>query len=381
MKVLQLTQRFAPAIGGVENHVFNLSSELTKKGVDVEVFTSDSARDIPFERLEDDNLQFLFKVRRFHASKIADLPHGLGVVAPSMILGSLSHYCDLVHAHSYGYFTTYVGAFVRRIRKIPLVITTHSDAGRPHLQKRLFDAITPVLTLRQAQRVIAITRSEAMYLRSLGVQSQRITIIPNGINLADFEGKIKRISKRESASILYVGRVYPEQKGLETLIRSISLISPSKRPYVNIVGEDWGGSARILNLANKLNVQDRVKLLGRLDSDELVQAYNSADLFVMPSLFEPFGIVLLEAMASGLPVVASRVGGIPEVVEEGKTALLVAPGNPEELQMAIEELLADDRLRRAMGHAGRERAALFSWSLIIPRILRVYEEVIAEIAN
>ncbi len=381
MKVLQLTQRFPPAIGGVENHVFNLASELTKKGVDVEVFTSDSARDIPFERLEDDNLRFPFKVRRFHAFKIANLPHGLGVVAPSMLFGSLSHHGDLVHAHSYGYFTTYAGAFVRRVRKFPLVITTHSDAGRPHLQKRLFDAITPLLTLRQAQRVIAITKSEAMYLRSLGVQSQRITIIPNGINLADFEGKSKRIPKRESANILYVGRVYPEQKGLETLIRSIYLISHSKRPIVNIVGEDWGGSAGILNLANKLKVQDRVKLLGRLDSDGLVQAYNSADLFVMPSLFEPFGIVLLEAMASGLPIVASRVGGIPEVVEEGKTAMLVPPGNPEELRIAIEALLSNDRLRRAMGHAGRERAALFSWSRIIPRILRVYEEAIAEIAN
>ncbi len=381
MKVLQLTQRFAPAIGGVENHVFNLASELTRRGVDVEVFASDSARDIPFERLKGDKLQFPFKVRRFHAFKIADFPHGLGVVAPSMLMGSLSHYCDLVHAHSYGYFTTYAGAIVRRVRKIPLVITTHSDAGRPHLQKRLFNAITPLLTLRQAQRVIAITKSEAMYLRSLGVQSQRITVIPNGIDLAKFEGKNRRIRNEESASILYVGRVYPEQKGLETLIRSISLISYSKRPIVNIVGEDWGGSASLLNLANKLKVQDRVKLLGRLDSDKLVQAYNSADLFVMPSLFEPFGIVLLEAMASGLPVVASRVGGIPEVVKEGKTALLVPPGNPEELRTAIEELLSNDRLRRAMGNAGRARAGLFSWSLIIPRILRVYEEAIAEIAN
>ena len=381
MKVLQLTQRFHPAIGGVETHVSNLASELTHRGVDVQVFTTDSARDTPFQRYTGDNIRLSFKVRRFHAVKAANFPHGLGVVAPSMLSSLLSEPCDLMHAHSYGYFVAYAGTFAHKIRGIPLVLTTHSDAGRPRLQKRIFDSIVPALTLRHAQRVIAVTSSEASHLRTLGVEGQRINVIPNGINIEDFEEKRKRTRRVDPASILWVGRIYPEQKGLETLIRAISLISPSNRPYLNIVGEDWGGSADILKLAHRLNVQDRVRLLGRLNGDELRQAYTSAELFVLPSVFEPFGIVLLEAMASGLPVIASRVGGIPEVVEEGKTALLVPPSNPEELRTAIETLWSNDRLRRAMGHAGRERAGLFSWSLIIPRIMKVYEEAIAEIAN
>lgn len=381
MKVLQLTQRFAPAVGGVESHVFNVASELTRRGVTVEVFATDSVRDIPFQRLAGDSLRFPFQVWRFHAFKIANLPHGLGIVAPSMITRLLSESCDVVHAHSYGYFSTHAGVFARKIHKVPLVITTHSDAGRPYLQKRLFDSVIPLLTIRQAQRVIAVTKSEARYLIGLGVKSHRIAVIPNGINLAEFEGKTGAKHNGEFASILYVGRVYPEQKGLETLIRAVSRIDNSTRFHLNILGEDWGGAAGIFELARSLRIQDRVEILGRLSNAELIQAYRSADLLVMPSLFEPFGIVLLEAMASGLPVVASRVGGIPEVVEEGKTALLVHPGNPDELRTAIEDLLLDDRLRRRMGQAGRKRAQLFSWNLIVPKIQKVYEEAIAENAR
>lgn len=381
MKVIQICQRFPPAIGGVESHVSNLALELTRNGVDVTVFSTDSARDIPFQRLSGDSTQYPFEVRRFHAFNAAKLPHGLGIMAPSMLPGLLAESFDIMHAHSYGFFSTYAGVFVHRIRNRPLVITTHSDAGRPHLQKFVFDSVVPILTLRRANRIIAVTKEEVRYLVSLGVQSKRISVIPNGINPAEFVGKAERRHNLDFVSILFVGRVYPDQKGLETLIRAVSQIANSVGWRLNIVGEDWGGAAGILQLAQKLGIHGRVKVLGRLSSAKLIEAYQAADLLVMPSLFEPFGIVLLEAMASGLPVVASRVGGIPEVIEEGKTGLLVAPGNPEELRTALESMLSDDRLRERMGQAGRERAELFSWKIIVPKIQKVYEEAITENAN
>lgn len=378
MKVLQLTQRFPPAIGGVENHVSNLATELTDRRVEVEVFTTDSARDIPFRRYTGDNTRFNFKVRRFHALKAANLPHGLGIIAPSMLPSLLSEPCDIVHAHSYGYFSTYAGTFVHRTRGVPLVLTTHSDPGRPHLQKRIFDAIVPELTLRQAQQVIAVTTSEARYLSSLGVENRRIVVIPNGINLAAFRGGREKSQDTEFLRILYVGRVYLDQKGLEILIRAASILPNSIRWRLDIVGEDWGGAAKILELAQKLKIRERVRILGRLDEAKLVDAYYSADVLVMPSLFEPFGIVLLEAMASGLPIVASNVGGVPEVVDEEKTGLLVEPGNPKSLAAALEYILSNESLRRSMGRAGRKRVSQFSWDLIVPKILKVYEQVIAE---
>jgi glycosyltransferase involved in cell wall biosynthesis len=381
MKVIQICQRFPPAIGGVESHVSNLALELTRRGVGVKVFTTDSARDIPFQRLPRNNIQYPFEVRRFHAYKAANLPHGLGIIAPSMLPRLLSESFDIVHAHSYGFFPTYAGTFVHEIRNRPLVITTHSDAGRHNLQKLIYDATVPTLTLRRATRIIAITKEEVRYLIRLGVQSKRISVIPNGINLAEFEGKLERPHNSDFLSILFVGRVYPNQKGLETLIRAVSQIARSVNWRLDIVGEDWSGAAGVLELARKLGIHDRVQVLGELSRANLVEAYQTADLFVLPSLFEPFGIVLLEAMASGLPIVASRVGGIPEVVEEGKTGLLVEPGNPEELRKALETLLSDTNLRNRMGQAGRERAVLFSWTTIVPQIQKVYEEVIANDAN
>ncbi|EQD47331.1 Glycosyl transferase, group 1 domain protein, partial [mine drainage metagenome] len=121
----------------------------------------------------------------------------------------------------------------------------------------------------------------------------------------------------------------------------------------------------------------RVEILGPLDRPRLLEEYRRADLFVLPSLFEPFGIVLLEAMAAGLPIVASRVGGIPEVVAEGECALLCPPNDPAGLADALARLTADDGLRRRLGAAGRRRALAFSWETVIPEWVRLFESVVA----
>ncbi len=378
MRVLQLTQRFPPALGGVENHVLNLASKLTESGVTTEVFTTDLLRDIPLQRMGNGARGFPFSVRRFRALKVAEMPHGLGIVAPSMVHEVLSHPPDLIHAHAYGYFPTFVGSVARMLREIPFVITSHSDPGRPSLGKRLFDHVTPAFTLRAADRVIALTASEARYLEHLGVRRDRIRIIPNGVNLGEFAIIRKGVLHGGRCTILFVGRCYPEQKGLEYLIKAMSLLLKTVDAHLNIAGEDWGGVSRIRSFARTLGIEGRVTIMGPLERDQLIRAYASADMLVLPSLFEPFGIVLLEAMAAGLPVVASRVGGIVEVVEDGKTGLLVEPGSPGEIAAALEHLISHPELRRAMGRRGREKVCLYSWDMIAPRIKQVYEEILAK---
>ncbi len=375
MRVLELTQRFPPALGGVENHVMNLASKLSESGVTTEVFTTDLMTDVPLRRLGDDGANFPFTVRRFRANKIAEMPHGLGIVAPSMIPKVLSDPPDLIHAHAYGYFPTFVGSFAGKFRGIPLVITPHSDAGRPSLRKSLFDLCIPLVTLRAAQRVIALTRSEASYLSHLRIPEDRIRVISNGVTLAEFAGIGPRSGGGEPCRVLFVGRCYPQQKGLLHLVRAMALLPSVARAHLDIVGEDWGGVAPVASLATELGVGDQISILGPLVRWRLLQAYASADLMVLPSLFESFPIVLLEAMAAGLPVVASRVGGIAEVVEEGRTGLLVEPGNPRDLAHALELLISDPKLRRAMGRRGRERAQDYSWDMVAQRVRQVYEEV------
>ena len=381
MRVLQLTQRFPPALGGVETHVWNLASRLPREGVEVEVFTTDLRKDIPLERLEGPVPPGPAPTHRFHAVKAADLPHALGNVAPSMLAAILSDDWDVLHAHAYGYFPTFAGAFGRLLGRAPLVITPHADPGRASARKWAFDRFVPLATLRRADRLIALTHREATYLASLGVSPDRIVVIPNGVDAAEFDGGPARSRASEGVTALFAGRCYPQQKGLEFLLRAVALLPNETKVRLRIVGEDWGGRAVLLPLARHLGIEDRVVFVGPLDRPSLLREYAAADVFVLPSLFDSFPIALLEAMAAGLPVVATRVGGVSEVVEDGQTGILVEPRDAAALAQAIDALATGDAGRRGMGRAGRERSLQFDWDTIIPRIKRVYAEALAERAS
>ena len=378
MRVVQLTQRFPPAIGGVESHVYHLAMGLTKADVSTEVFTTDLQRDTPFRRLNGDSLLLPFPVRRFRVTRLADVPHGLGIVAPSMALAALQATPDVFHAHSYGYFPTFAGGFAEFMRGIPLVVTPHSDPGGATTSKRLFDRVVPPLTIRRASRVIALTSVEAENLVRLGVPSDRIRIIPNGVDLKEFAGLPPRRPNGDTTELLFVGRCYPRQKGLEYLVKALPFLRSRESIRLTIVGEDWGGVPMLRSLATALGVERQIVFKGALPRDEVIQAYASADIFVLPSLFEPFGIVLLEAMAAGLPVVASSVGGIVDVVADGKTGLLIPPAKPSALAAGLEQLISDASLRARMAEEARRRVSAYSWDLIVPRIVEVYREAIAE---
>src|SRR6266568_2964599 len=328
MHVVQVTQRFPPALGGVENHVYNLALGLSAAGVSTEIFTTDLRTDTPFRRLDGGLPAAPFPVRRFVARKFLDLPHGLGVLAPSMVVALFEDSYELVHAHAYGYFPVLAGGLAQLIRRIPLVVTSHSDRGGESVSKQLFDWAVPPMTLRRAHRLIALTAREA--------------------------------------------------QNLEYLVRAVEHLPSRQKVHLKIVGEDWGGVTGLRALARALGIEDQITFTGPLPRADVIRAYGSADIFVLPSLFEPFGIVLLEAMAAGLPIVASRVGGIPEVVQDGATGLLVRPGDSRVLAEAIGRLISDPSLRSQMGEAGRLRAAAFSWERLVPRILKVYDEAIME---
>lgn len=378
MRVLQLTQRFPPAVGGVEAHVLHLASGLQDAGVDVAVATTDLRRDTPFERLPSGTEPFPFPVRRHRAHRLADVPHGLGVVAPSMLLDALGHSADVLHAHAYGTFPTWAGSVAHALDGAALVVTPHSDRGQDSFSKRAFDRIVPRFTVRRATRVIAVTRHEAAHLVSVGVDRERIAVIPNGVDLDEFSGTGERRVSPPRLTGLFVGRLDPTQKGLIPLVQSLALLPGSLEFRVRLVGEDWGGMGVVRDLAERLGVADRLEVVGGVSRSALLEEYARADLLLLPSTFEPFGIVLLEAMAAGLPVIGSRVGGVPEVVVDGETGLLVEPGNPADLAAAVLRLAEDADLRARFGARGRERARSYSWDVLVPRILSVYRAALEE---
>jgi glycosyltransferase involved in cell wall biosynthesis len=377
VRILEITQRYPPALGGVERHVERLAFELAQAGAYVDIVTTDLSRDRPFTRGRFAPVQGLATVRRHRAVQWFRGPHGLGIAAPGMLLDALRARADIVHAHAFGYFPTWAGRLTRDLRGIPLVITPHSDRGAGTSLSYLYARTVARATLRRADRVVAVTRLEAHWLGSLGVDSSRIQVIPNGIDLTEFEARPPRRESDGGPRILYVGRIYPEQKGLESLVEAFALLPRPLDARLRLVGEDWGGLARLERIARDLGVAGRMNATGPIPRRELLSEYASSDLFVLPSLFEPFGIVLLEAMAAGLPVVATRVGGIPEVVEENRTAILVSPGNPAELARAINRCLSDRMLSARLGSEGRRRVEQFAWPRLVPAYVQLVSNVIS----
>jgi len=177
--------------------------------------------------------------------------------------------------------------------------------------------------------------------------------------------------------VLFVGRI-SEQKGLFHLIEAAGQLPPAVQVVLCAAAPDTPELEARMGRA--VTGHPAIRWIpGMLPVGDVVQLYSHAELFVCPSVYEPFGLINLEAMACETPVVASAVGGIVEVVDNGRTGLLVPPARPGELAAAIRTLLADPALARAMGVAGRRRVEeRFTWSRVAERTERVYREAIEE---
>jgi glycosyltransferase involved in cell wall biosynthesis len=208
-------------------------------------------------------------------------------------------------------------------------------------------------------------------------------IVYNGIDPEVFrplppDGEIQKklgFFKGENKTLIYAGRLVG-WKGLQVLLKAAALMKEAVPIQLLIVGD---GEIRpsLEKLSSELGMEKRVFFAGFVPNQDLPRYYSLADVGVFPSLAdETFGISLAEAMACGLPVVSTKIGGIPEVVPEGKAGFLVAPKNPQELAEKILFLLADDRLRKNMGEAARQRVLdHFTWAKAADRLLGVYREV------
>ena len=171
-----------------------------------------------------------------------------------------------------------------------------------------------------------------------------------------------------------VGRLAP-QKGVRTLVEAARLLKTSG-VQVLLVG-DGPQRSRLEQEIRRLAVGDVVHLFGFVPHERVPAVLTHADLLVLPSLYEELGTILLEAMWVGLPIVASRTGGIPDIIDDGVTGVLVEPGDPEVLARAIDRLLADSDLARRLGEAARGRARDYDWGVLAERVLAIYQEVLA----
>jgi glycosyltransferase involved in cell wall biosynthesis len=226
----------------------------------------------------------------------------------------------------------------------------------------------------RADRVLVTSGYCAGVVRDLyGVPAAKIAVVPEPLDLADWEGRFARAARRaaDRLTVLSVARMYPRKRLQDLLTAASRLRHRLPDLQVRIVGS--GPEQRhLLRVAAELGLGEHVVFLGEISRSRLAAEYVSAHCFCLPSVQEGFGIVFLEAMAAGLPVVACRAAAVPEVVPDGIAGDLVEPRNPDRLADGLEALLADPRRRKAYGEAGRRRAAEFA----APRVARRFLDAV-----
>ncbi|SMQ20827.1 glycogen synthase (ADP-glucose) [Streptomyces sp. Ag82_O1-12] len=302
---------------------------------------------------------------------------------------------ELVHSHTW--YANLGGHLAKTLYGIPHVMTAHSlEPLRPWKAEQLgggyeLSSWAERSAIEAADAVVAV--SGAMREDILGcypaLDPERVHVVHNGIDTTLYRpdrgtDALERIGlDRSRPYVLFVGRI-TRQKGVPHLLRAVRDIDPAAQVVLCAGAPDTPEiDQEFRELFGELSaVRDGVFWIPRmLPRPEVIQLLTHAALFVCPSVYEPLGIVNLEAMACGTPVVASAVGGIPEVVDDGTTGLLVPPGDDFEagLARAMDTVLDDSEAARRMGEAGRERAVgEFGWDAVARRTVRLYEEILKQ---
>lgn len=294
---------------------------------------------------------------------------------------------DLVHAHLT--YSAVWAAALSRLTNVPSVVSLHVAPSATQavetgaVRRRLIvlkDRLMRFAVARWASRVVMVSAGlRDVYLAGGGLPPEKIRVVHNGIDVARFRrdrGEARRQLEQDlgvpaGAPIAVTVSVLRAAKGVEVLLEAVRQVPTA---FFVIVG-DGPMQAEWMELARATGVDDRVRWAGYRSDVENVLA--GCDLFVHPSLDDAFPTVLLEAMAAGLPVVASRVGGIPEIVDDGETGLLVPPGDAAALAQAIQATLGDAARHGRMRDQARRRADRFSTSAWQERLTAVYDEVLA----
>ncbi|MUH59101.1 glycogen synthase [Bifidobacterium canis] len=407
MKVDILTREYPPHVyGGAGVHVEELAKVLAER-IDVTVRAFDGPRDLPTQTDEHGSLEVVgYDVpKELKGDNAAIETFGVDLQMANDVSG------ELVHAHTW--YTCLAGRTAQLLHDVPLVITAHSlEPFRPWKREQLgggynLSSWAERDAYEHADRIIAVSGGmrEDILAAYPNVDPNKVVVVHNGITLSEFETPAaddegwKVFDRygidRSKPTLLFVGRI-TRQKGLPYLLQALHFVDPSIQVVLCAGAPDTPQIGQeVKDAVARLNEQrgNIVWIEEMLPKNELNALEHGCDAFICPSIYEPLGIVNLEAMACGLPVVATATGGIPEVVVDGETGYLVpidqkhdgtgTPTNPEkfvhDLADAINKMFADPERAKTMGERGHDRARdKFSWESIADQTVDVYKSVLEE---
>jgi glycogen(starch) synthase len=289
---------------------------------------------------------------------------------------------DVIHVHSHRYGHVLESALVADRRKIPLIVSTHYHPADRREREwtrgllRVQDIGFGATAYRIARALIVETELEARLVREFS-PADRIRVIPPGIDLSAWSTPE---TDRPPPGLppeyfLFFGRVAPN-KGLRHLVNALALLAPEERLPLVVMGPDWGERAALEAQARSLGLEHSVVFLGHVDPDSAVRGViRRARALVLPSEWEAFGLVLLMAMTAGTPIVATGVGGVPEVLDHGRAGLLVPYADPRGLSDALRRVRSEPGPTEDRVRVARERVRQFDWSVTVERHLALYREL------
>lgn len=394
LSVMMLTWEFPPRIiGGISPHVYYLSRSLARNGVKVFVVTCDFP-EAPQHEVLDGVEVYRVDSYRNPSPDFATWVYLMNVnmqKEAAMIIRNLDENVDVIHAHDWLVATAGIG--LKHVFRKPLFATIHStEIGRRngiHLDHERMIHETEAWLTYEAWKVICCSDYMVSHVRwAFGLPPDKQVMIPNGVNTdvyAEAQSKDLTQFRRRFALpgeriVLFVGRLVYE-KGVHVLVNAIPKVLEKVNAKTVIVGNGYM-KEQISGIVKGLGIDQKVMFTGFVDDETLRRLQTCADVSVVPSLFEPFGIVALEAMAAKSPVVVSDTGGLAEIVDHDVDGIKVYPNNPDSLAWGITRVLTDERnANRLRSNAYKKIQEKYNWDRIAKQTRDVYRAVLNDYSN
>lgn len=380
MKILQVVSGYPPMIGGVENSVYELVQKLRSQGHDVKVITANMTS----RQGEKDviRLRVLLRLER----EWGDL-----LFCPSILQAIREAKFQIVHTHTpRKLFSEAVTAYkLLSKRKFPYIVSIRllntSLTGSTRSIAQIYQKTIEKYMLKNAKFVVVQSmKNKAIMNEVFNIPLDSICIVPNGVDTKLFDPKkyagkedITGVKKDAVKSILFVGRL-TTQKGLCYLFNALPRIKEKCGDFRLMIIGEGPLKKQLIELSRKLDVANDVVFLGEVKHDIIAEFYSQADVFVMPSLSESFPNVMLEAMAMEKAVVATKVGVVPEVATDKENAILIEPGDEEQIANSVITLFSDASLRKKLGANARKLVEeTYTWDSVAKKTLQIYEKALA----
>ncbi|MFW9923094.1 MAG: glycosyltransferase family 4 protein [Candidatus Thorarchaeota archaeon] len=394
LSVLMFSWEFPPfKVGGLAAHVFDLSKMLVKKDLEVHVVTC-SFPGTPEYELVDGVHVHRFDAYAIPAPEFLQWDLNMNLLMERKAIEIMEKYnIDILHAHDWLVASAAIG--LKHLYRKPLIATIHSlERGRRNGLhndgQRMIDQIENLLVQEAWHNIVCSQYMQSLSHFSFNFPNDKMTIIPNGVRFKEFSVSLtseERLShhlkyaRKNEHIISYIGRLVPE-KGVNILLGAVQKVLQLKpNTKFVIAGEGWH-RAELERIVNELKIKDKVLFTGYLPENDFLPYFRVSDVLVVPSTYEPFGIVALEGMATKTPIIVSDVGGLSEIVDHRWTGMKVPPENSDALADAIIELLENDLLRKQLvKNAMQKLKHVFDWSIIADQTIKIYDKVFDEWKN